>query len=434
MFSKRNACLLKQKMSSPESQSIPEDAVTFTQGQLDLGLEESPVATEIDDQTNTPDSEQQDMESEANSEQLSEEETLVTVTLNAYNLRRPKKNASEKDRLQYQSKLLAFAEHIDEIEADVVALQEIFDDGSLDDLTEVVGQVQERKWNFSIADKGDSRGIHTAIISPYEIKDAHDIVEMNPALPEVRSARDSVVTRLGRAALAATVEVEGIDVDIVAAHLKSQLDIYEGGRQHTSDMTEEAVTEVSTHTKRLYEAGSLRIDVATIIDGKGNEKPVVVMGDLNADRDAPSTKVLLGPDGSEMGTSAAEKPDKGDADRLFNMTEVLPEGEDWTIKHGGEGHVYDHILATNALRKALVEGSVSATSIPKRQVTLKNGKTFEFEPADHRSVRAEFSLPKLREIVHDTEADDAKVVDLATKRSKRKNGKNDDDPTAARAA
>ena len=42
-------------------------------------------------------------------------------------------------------------------------------------------------------------------------------------------------------------------------------------------------------------------------------------------RSAATTQILLGPPGSEIGTGGFDRPDQGDAERLWNLAPLLPE-------------------------------------------------------------------------------------------------------------
>jgi len=48
-------------------------------------------------------------------------------------------------------------------------------------------------------------------------------------------------------------------------------------------------------------------------DGLGQQRPLVVLGDLNDTEYAATTSLLYGPGGSEIGTGGFAQPDQGDA-------------------------------------------------------------------------------------------------------------------------
>jgi endonuclease/exonuclease/phosphatase family metal-dependent hydrolase len=59
----------------------------------------------------------------------------------------------------------------------------------------------------------------------------------------------------------------------------------------------------------------------------GQQRPVVVAGDLNDEAQAATTQILLGPPGSEIGTAGYDQPDAGDGARLWNLAALIPEAE-----------------------------------------------------------------------------------------------------------
>jgi len=75
----------------------------------------------------------------------------------------------------------------------------------------------------------------------------------------------------------------------------------------------------------------------------------MVVGDLNDEPQAATTQILLGPPGSELGTPGADRPDKGDAARLWNLAPRLPEGERYSRIYHGHGELIDHLLVSQAL-------------------------------------------------------------------------------------
>jgi hypothetical protein len=62
-------------------------------------------------------------------------------------------------------------------------------------------------------------------------------------------------------------------------------------------------------------------DTATqLLAGQGQQRAVVMLGDLNDGPDAATTQILPGPPGSEIGTGGYEAPDQGDGARLWNLS------------------------------------------------------------------------------------------------------------------
>jgi hypothetical protein len=126
-------------------------------------------------------------------------------------------------------------------------------------------------------------------------------------------------TRMGRGAL--RVRVAGID--LITTHLKSKLLSYPDGRFTPRNEDERARYAGYALSLRAAEAIPLRVH-ATALLAAG--RTVVVLGDFNDEPLAATTQILLGPPGSEFKTGGFGVPDKGDAQRLWNLAPMLPEG------------------------------------------------------------------------------------------------------------
>jgi hypothetical protein len=50
----------------------------------------------------------------------------------------------------------------------------------------------------------------------------------------------------------------------------------------------------------------------------------MVLGDLNDELETATTQILNGPPGSEIATTGFDHPDKGDAQRLWNLAHAFP--------------------------------------------------------------------------------------------------------------
>src|SRR5205814_10112849 len=164
----------------------------------------------------------------------------------------------------------------------------------------------------------------------------------------------------GRGALAVAVEpVPGHPVTVVSCHLKSKLLSYPAApgksRFFPHDEGERARFGAYALYRRAGEAVTVRALANRLLDGHGQTRSLLVMGDLNDEPAAATTQILLGPPGSELGTPGADRPDKGDAWRLWNLAPLLPEKERFSRVYHGRGELIDHILASGALLPHIVE-------------------------------------------------------------------------------
>ena len=58
----------------------------------------------------------------------------------------------------------------------------------------------------------------------------------------------------------------------------------------------------------------MRSCASGLVEGEGQERAVIVLGDLNDEEQAATTQILLGPPGSEIDTPGFDRPDQGDAE------------------------------------------------------------------------------------------------------------------------
>lgn len=141
---------------------------------------------------------------------------------------------------------------------------------------------------------------------------------------------------MGRPALKARIRKDGASIALVSVHLKSKLLSFPGGRFSPKDEGERARFAVYALHRRAVEAAVVRAGVDELLDGDGRQARVVVAGDLNDEPEAATTQILVGPGGSEFGTSGYDRADKGDATRLWNNDAgLIPEEERYTRIYRG---------------------------------------------------------------------------------------------------
>lgn len=136
---------------------------------------------------------------------------------------------------------------------------------------------------------------------------------------------------------------------LITAHLKFKLLTFPRGRFFPRNEEERAQVAGIALMRRMAEAVTLRIWVNGLL-GRADLTPLLLLGDLNDVPEAQTTLILNDPPGSEIGTLSFDRPDKGDAARLFNLAptfppEVRPEERVSRI-HEGRGELIDQILAS----------------------------------------------------------------------------------------
>ncbi len=285
---------------------------------------------------------------------------MTTVaTWNVENLYLPGSEYGPPDLESYEAKLAALAATIDSFDADVISLQEVGDPAALDDLVAGI----DGTWEVRLSQAPDPRGIRVAVLSRLPFLSARDIVEL-PALlqpPQISDVGEELA-RLRRGALAATVAASSGPLTVVACHLKSKLLTFPGGRFSPRSEDERARYAAYAVLQRAVEAATIREAVNTDLDGSGATTALILAGDLNDDATAATTQILLGPGGSEIGTTGENRPDRGDGWRLWNLAPLLqplPDGSPaYTRIYRGRREVIDHLLVTRAVLDRLERTSV----------------------------------------------------------------------------
>lgn len=309
-------------------------------------------------------------------------------TWNLENLFRPGKDGPS-SRDEYDQKLATLAATIDDLSPDVLCVQEVGDPDALDDLVKKLGGT----WHTALADP-DGRGIRAGVIAQAELGEVDQISSFPDTLQPVQVEDDgTTIDRMGRPALRAKVELGGTTVTVISTHLKSKLLSFPGGRFSPKDEGERARYGFYALTRRAGESAALRAGADVSLDGDGAKQAVVVAGDLNDEPLAATTQILLGPGGSEIGTKGYEKPDKGDATRLWNIAPLIPEKERYSRIYQGRPELIDHILVSKALVDKVTSASAGSEALGKTPSIADNPKPRKDKPgSDHRPVIADFDL------------------------------------------
>jgi predicted extracellular nuclease len=204
----------------------------------------------------------------------------------------------------------------------------------------------------------------------------------------------TTITRAGRGALAVTgTTADGVKVRALTAHLKSKLLTFPDGRFDTRDEDERARYGFYALTRRAAEAAALRAWATAALAREWAGRPVVVCGDLNDTLDAATTQLLLGPPGSQYGTGGYDRPDRGDAQRLWATGYAMSPPENWSRINQGRAELIDHILVSHALSHRMREARTVPLDVPSVGVRPQLAPRAAGEPpSDHRPVLARFDL------------------------------------------
>jgi predicted extracellular nuclease len=190
--------------------------------------------------------------------------------------------------------------------------------------------------------------------------------------------------------VAVTVQTGGGPVRLVTAHLKSKLLTFPGGRFQPHDEDERARFAASALYRRTAEAATLRATVTATLTAH-HDAPVILTGDLNDTPEAATTQLLLGPPGSEIGTAGFDRPDAGDAQRLWNLASLMPDGKNYSRVNHGRPELIDHILVSAALVKK-VTSAEAVIDAPLPSITNDPTPRRHEPSSDHAPVVATFNL------------------------------------------
>jgi endonuclease/exonuclease/phosphatase family metal-dependent hydrolase len=135
---------------------------------------------------------------------------------------------------------------------------------------------------------------------------------------------------------------------------------------------------------------TVRAAADALLAGRGDERAVIVLGDLNDEPLAATTQILLGPPGSEIGTAGFQRPDQGDVSRLWNLAPLIPEERRFSRVFHGRRELIDHLLVSHALAtrvQSVDTGDVQPPSIGEVPTARRDER-----PSDHAPVIARFNL------------------------------------------
>lgn len=309
-------------------------------------------------------------------------------TWNLENLFRPGEDGPS-SKEEYDAKLTSLAAVINDLRPDVLCVQEIGDPEALADLVKLLAG----EWHTALADP-DGRGIRAGIISALSMSEVDQIAAFPDALHPLQVDDDgTTITAMGRPALKANITLGSTTVTVISAHLKSKLLSFPGGRFTPKDEGQRARFAFYALSRRAGESTALRASVDLALGGAGAHQSVLVAGDLNDEPEAATTQILLGPGGSEIGTPGFEKPDKGDATRLWNLAPKIPEAERYSRVYQGRNELIDHILVSKALVDKVVTVSAGSAKMGSTPSIDDDPNRRKDKPgSDHRPVVADFEL------------------------------------------
>ncbi|MCX4668007.1 endonuclease/exonuclease/phosphatase family protein [Streptomyces sp. NBC_01381] len=305
---------------------------------------------------------------------------MLLGTWNLENLYRPGGRFGPKDKAAYEAKLASLAATIRALRPSVLGVQEVGDPEALRDLAEMLGE----RWEVTLSEHADDRGIRVGFLSnlPVSVVADEDCFP-GPMRPVQVDDSGRPVARAGRGVLAVLVSTRAFFFEAAVCHLKSKLLSYPGGRFQPEDEGERARFGAYALYRRAAEATVVRSLADRMLHGDGREHQVVVLGDLNDEVSAATTQILLGPPGSEIGTPGFDKPDKGDARRLWNVAPLIPAEQRYSRIHAGRRELIDHVLVSKSLLDLV---TTAGTGVPGSAATALPSIGDDENPAARRDA------------------------------------------------
>ncbi|MGV7209573.1 endonuclease/exonuclease/phosphatase family protein [Oxalobacteraceae bacterium A2-2] len=289
------------------------------------------------------------------------QQEIRLATFNVCNLSQPGAklydNLAPLTQAEYDAKIAWTARQLDQLDADVIGLQEIF---SMAALREVLSHsVRYRDAHLAGFDPapdpatGEARlAPQVALVSrlPFAAPPvAYAVFPDGVALPAGHgSERDA--GRYARAPLHALVRLpDGSVADVLVVHLKSRRPDYRGGpaTEAGADCAHDPLEYAQAHLRSLVRRGTEAVALRALLSGlQRSGRPCVVLGDFNDTLDAVTTTIVLG-------GGAACQPGKESSGRLYDCGRIQRR-QDW-LRHAGYTNVHegrystiDHVLVSDA--------------------------------------------------------------------------------------
>lgn len=234
--------------------------------------------------------------------------------------------AGQRDDQSWEEALAHVADAVVEIDADVLALQEVEDRSAVERLNALLANRGEG-YPFYWVGAGDDpfTGQDVAILSRFP--SLTEPVRSYPAMQEDFHTSSGYPRVAGlHKFMRVDIEVEGEPVTVFALHLKSRL-----GNQITSD------------GERIAQARMVRRLVRPVLE-KGRPN-VVVMGDFNDVPGSPALREIRGLNDASWDLSNA-----AESERMS--------GEAWTYEYRGKRDQIDHVLLSKFLFDRIAAASV----------------------------------------------------------------------------
>lgn len=186
-------------------------------------------------------------------------------------------------RRTYEAKLSALAGTINEIGPDVLGVQEVGSPAALEDLRDRL----DGDWAAPVFGEPGERPIRVAFLSRHPLMDVTNVLAFPARTDPVKTEDDGTEKwQMSRGALHVRVRVGATDVELIVCHLKSKLLHFPSPPNHpsggfsTRDEGVRARYAGYALALRAAEAITVRAHVTERLDGHGQQRALIVLGDL----------------------------------------------------------------------------------------------------------------------------------------------------------
>lgn len=278
------------------------------------------------------------------------------ATFNVCNLSQP--GAKLYDNLapltaeEYQAKVAWTAQQLDQLDADVIGLQEIFSLAALRDV--LARSARYRDATLAGFDAAPDPLTGAARLTP-ELALISRLPLAAPARAYVRFP-DGVALpdgspdadRFARAPLHVQVALpDRRVVDVIVVHLKSKRPDYRNG-----DVGDDPMLHAQANLRSLIRRGTEAVALRALLSAMDREqrRPRVVLGDFNDTADAVTTTIVMGA-GNACAPGEELRGQLFDCRQLQQRRDLLRDGG-YTISHDGRQATIDHVLVSEEFHPA----------------------------------------------------------------------------------
>ena len=240
-------------------------------------------------------------------------------TWNLENLFKPPSEYGPKTDAEYDAKLAALASAITRMDPHVRAVQEVGDPAALQALADRVGGT----WHIETADPeaGTNHTIRVGMLSRVVLTQPKQISAFPDKLRAIQQGRRTRRRHRGLGQTRSPCSCPPRRRRHRNHHRALQIQAADVPRRPTLARTmkpERGWFSAYALYRRSAEATTACAAATDLLTGQP-QRAAVVLGDLNDEVEAATTQIVSGPPGSEIGTTGVDRPDNGDAQRLWNL-------------------------------------------------------------------------------------------------------------------